>query len=138
MEEAFAASDTAPNILCLGLGSPASSRDARAQLAFLLAACDDLSIATLVHSSQDRARVSVFDPVFSDKDLQLLAQLRLIHLPENRQARYTLESPTIVFMPHCDLKLYENLLRENWSSARMSNVLLIANRLSDYAERLRR
>ena len=33
--------------LCLGLGSPAESREARAQLAFLLAACDDLSIVCI-------------------------------------------------------------------------------------------
>ena len=38
-------------------------------------------------------------------------------------------------MPHCDLVLYENLFRENWSAARLANVLLIANRLSEYAER---
>lgn len=33
-----------PRVLCFGLGSPSSSRDARAQLAFLLAACDDLTL----------------------------------------------------------------------------------------------
>ncbi|KAL7283229.1 hypothetical protein ACG7TL_002656 [Trametes sanguinea] len=126
IEEAFAASDAAPDVLCLGLGSPASSRDARAQLAFLLAACDDLSI--------DRTRVSVYDPVFTDEDLQLLAQYRLTHLPENRRASYGLETPTIVFMPHCDLQLYENLLHANWSQSSLPNVLLIANRLSEYAE----
>ncbi|KAI9064223.1 SRR1-domain-containing protein [Trametes sanguinea] len=128
LEEAFAPSDAAPDVLCLGLGSPASSRDARAQLAFLLAACDDLSI--------DRTRVSVYDPVFADEDLQLLAQFRLTHLPENRRASYGLATPTVVFMPHCDLKLYENLLRANWSQENLPNVLLIANRLSEYAENI--
>lgn len=45
LEEAFAFNAGATlNVLCLGLGSPASSRDARAQLAFLLAVCDDLRI----------------------------------------------------------------------------------------------
>ena len=44
LEDAFPASDVAPDVLCLGLGSPSSSRDARAQLALLLAACDDLRI----------------------------------------------------------------------------------------------
>ncbi|KAH9901185.1 hypothetical protein C8Q73DRAFT_662608 [Cubamyces lactineus] len=127
LEEAFPASDAAPSVLCLGLGSPASSRDARAQLAFLLAACDDLSI--------DRTNVAAFDPVFAPQDLELLAQLRLTALPDNRQASYELRSPTIVFMPHCDLHLYENLLRENWSPAQLPNVLLIANRLCDYAEK---
>lgn len=40
-------------------------------------------------------------------------------------------------MPHCDLRLYENLLRENWAGggAGLSQLVLIANRLSDYAEK---
>lgn len=38
-------------------------------------------------------------------------------------------------MPHCDLHLYENLFRENWSAQRLPNILLIANRLNEYAER---
>lgn len=33
-----------PRILCLGLGSPSSARDARSQLAFLLELCDAISI----------------------------------------------------------------------------------------------
>ena len=52
-----------------------------------------------------------------------------------QNARYGMEERTIVFMPHCDLQLYENLLRENWTEQRLLNVVLIANRLSEYAER---
>lgn len=119
-----------PNVLCLGLGSPSASRDARAQLAFLLAICDDLRIA--------RANVSVYDPVFAEDDVALLAALGVARLTEDRRGRFRAASPTVAFMPHCDLQLYENLLRENWSGADagagLSNLVLIANRLSDYAE----
>ncbi|KAM5539074.1 hypothetical protein V8D89_007297 [Ganoderma adspersum] len=126
LEEAFAFNARAtPNVLCLGLGSPSSSRDARAQLAFLLTVCDDLRIT--------RTNVSVFDPVFTDQDNQLFTQLGLTVLPENRMAHHRLESPTIAFMPHCDLHLYDNLFRENWSREQLPRVLLIANRLSEYA-----
>ena len=52
-----------------------------------------------------------------------------------QEARCELRSPTLVFMPHCELDLYENLLRANWTSSRLPNVLLVANALSDYAER---
>lgn len=48
-------------------------------------------------------------------------------------AHHRLESSTIVFMPHCDLHLYDNLFRENWSREQLPRVLLIANRLSEYA-----
>ena len=48
-------------------------------------------------------------------------------------ARHRLQSPTIAFMPHCDLHLYDNLFRENWSKEQLPHVLLIANVLSEYA-----
>ena len=38
----------APRVLCLGLGSPASSRAARAQLAWLLEASDRLNLVCTV------------------------------------------------------------------------------------------
>lgn len=38
-------------------------------------------------------------------------------------------------MPHCDLPLYENILRENCSRERLPRLLLIANRLSEYLDR---
>lgn len=43
--------------------------------------------------------------------------------------------PTICFMPHCDIVIYENLLQANWSKERLSNIVLVANRLADYLER---
>lgn len=49
--------------------------------------------------------------------------------------KYVLDAPTIAFMPHCDLELYENLLRANWSKQRLSSLLLIGNNLGRYAER---
>lgn len=52
-----------------------------------------------------------------------------------QRAGYAVDEPTIVFMPHCDLHLYENLFRENWTQARLPNLVLIANRLSEYAEK---
>ncbi|KAF9818892.1 hypothetical protein IEO21_02430 [Rhodonia placenta] len=135
---------SAHRVLCLGLGSPAASRDARAQLAFLLAVCDDLSL--------DRTHISVYDPVFTADDTRLLDALGVHRLAENRACRffqrfllpypgnsrragYAVDEPTIVFMPHCDLHLYENLFRENWTQARLPNLVLIANRLSEYAEK---
>ncbi|KZT11469.1 uncharacterized protein LAESUDRAFT_720709 [Laetiporus sulphureus 93-53] len=115
-----------PEVLSLGLGSPVLSRDARAQLAFLLAVCDGLSI--------DRTSVSIYDPVFTDEDIDLLDTLRVTRLTEDKRAAYRLRAPTLVFMPHCDVQLYENLLRENWSQAGLPNLVLIANRLSEYAD----
>ena len=43
-----------------------------------------------------------------------------------------IETPTLLFMPHCDMGLYEALLRDNWSSERLCNLFLIGNLFSDY------
>lgn len=62
------------------------------------------------------------------------------HANSNRQtpqeAQYTLVNPTILYMPHCDRILYENILRENWSGDGMRRILLVANCLGDYVDRL--
>ena len=38
-------------------------------------------------------------------------------------------------MPHCDVQLYDNLLRENWTRGRLEQLVLIANRFSEYLDR---
>jgi len=117
---------TSTEVLCLGLGSPSCSRDARAQLAFLLSTCDSCDI--------ERRKVLVCDPVFTEADVELLRSLQLNCLADQAQAKYPLLKPTILFMPHCDRNLYENILRENWTKDRLQNMLLIANRFSEYAD----
>lgn len=42
------------------------------------------------------------------------------------------EAPTIFFMPHCDMTLYESVLKANWTLQRLGNMLLIGNPISEY------
>jgi len=48
--------------------------------------------------------------------------------------QHALRNPTILFMPHCDRNLYENVLRVNWTKERLQNILLVANRFSEYVD----
>lgn len=52
-----------------------------------------------------------------------------------QSAAYALPEPTIAYMPHCDLQLYEDVLRANWCPARLPQLVLIANRFSEYVDR---
>ncbi|PFH52441.1 hypothetical protein AMATHDRAFT_74233 [Amanita thiersii Skay4041] len=127
--------------ICLGLGSPSASRNARIQLAFLLEVCDSLMM--------NRSTISIYDPVFTAEDLALLDELQLSLLKENRagssllsisyyrlSAMYSVDKPTIIFMPHCDLELYENMLQANSTpDFYPSKLLIIANQLTDYIDR---
>ncbi|KAK0459564.1 SRR1-domain-containing protein [Desarmillaria tabescens] len=113
-----------PDVLCLGLGSPCSSPNSRAQLAFLLLICKSLNI--------DHSRVSLYDPVFTEEDLCFFAEQKLKVLPTNNEREgYAIESPTLVYMPHCDMELHEGILKDN---STVRNAVLICNRLGDYVE----
>ncbi|OJA11939.1 hypothetical protein AZE42_06377 [Rhizopogon vesiculosus] len=105
-----------PDVLCLGLGSPSTSREARAQLAFLIRLCAVLDIGS----------VSIYDPVFTDADKEFFHGLG--------DAKHTVERPTILYMPHCDLELYENIIGANWSEDNLRRIIFIANRFSDYTD----
>jgi len=117
---------TSPDVLCLGLGSPSTSRNALAQLGFLLKMCEHLNI--------ERAQVSLYDPVFNEADANLLEELELRRLAEDSLGKYSIEAPTILFMPHCDIPLYENVLRQNWTATKLSNLVFVANQFSEYVE----
>jgi len=70
---------TSPDILCLGLGSPTSSLNARLQLGFLLEICEQLKV--------DHTRISIYDPVFTADDTYLFRELHLRLLTENKAER---------------------------------------------------
>lgn len=114
-------------ILCLGLGSPSSSRNARAQLVFLMRLREDLAMPG--------DKITLYDPVFTVEDKHLLgANLGLNVKSDEEDIGYALSVPTIAYMPHCDMALYESFLRANWTRERLSLVVLVANNLVDYVE----
>jgi len=52
--------------------------------------------------------------------------------PDDKEARYELLEPTLMYMPHCDLPFYNNLFEANWSPERLGNMILLGNDLEDY------
>ncbi|KAG8217546.1 hypothetical protein J3R82DRAFT_5695 [Butyriboletus roseoflavus] len=113
-------------VLCLGLGSPSSSREARAQLALLSYLC--------ASSDMDAADVFVYDPVFTAADRELFQTLGMRCLDHDQGTVHALDCPTILYMPHCDLKLYERVIRANWTLQGLCNVVFLANRFRDYVD----
>ena len=112
--------------LCLGLGRPTKSVESRAQLGVLLDLCDELAIA--------RAEVELFDPAFEVDDISVLRDLGLSVLDENKRGAYVIDTPTLVYVPHCGVELYERFLRANWSAEAMGRIILVANNLAAYVE----
>lgn len=109
---------------------------------------------------QDRNKVSFYDPYFSEGDVKGLLQMGYAVSPENKvlctihslsykrcsrppsevdsffshkqRGRYTFEQKTLLFMPHCSVKLYENALRYNWNAESLRKILILGNTLGDY------
>jgi hypothetical protein len=52
-----------------------------------------------------------------------------------QDGKHVVERPTILYMPHCDLGLYENIIGANWSEERLARIVFIANRFSDYTDK---
>ncbi|KDQ60616.1 hypothetical protein JAAARDRAFT_555598 [Jaapia argillacea MUCL 33604] len=113
------------NVVCLGLGSPSTSVNARLQLGFLLRLCEDFGIS--------HRKVSVYDPVFTQSDVLFLEELQF-SVPCNSTGSQKTAPPTVLFMPHCDLHLYEHIFRQHWEKECLANMVLIANVLGQYLE----
>lgn len=79
---------------------------------------------------------SVFDPVLSVTERVALARLGC-HVPEtNDGCAYIARKPSLVFMPHGGLQMYDNLLAANWRAGTLPHVCLVGNDLRGYALRL--
>ncbi|GAC93259.1 hypothetical protein PHSY_000823 [Pseudozyma hubeiensis SY62] len=156
-------------IVCLGLGSPTTSRSAQIQLALLVVIRSWL----LRHSSRSSSSALgsktiegsmeclAFDPVFSAADTALLKRYDVrtlssslhteVEQKEHNQGNraesiepfYTaITEPTLLYMPHCDRGLYEEVLSLNYSSSATttqtpkpngpSPIVLLCNTLSNY------
>ena len=95
----------------------------------------------------------MYDPIFTEADRQLLQTLGircLDHIQASgfisgadfklksgvlQGAEHSLDCPTILYMPHCDLKLYEMVIRANWTLDGLCNIVFLANRFSDYVDK---
>ncbi|KAG5418656.1 hypothetical protein I9W82_004184 [Candida metapsilosis] len=82
-------------IRCLALGSPSQSSDARYQYALLLELIDWLKISD----------VSIYDPVFTEEDKELLKEYRVeeeYNLPQDEH--------TLFYIPHLPLEVMETVV----------------------------
>ncbi|KAF8395662.1 hypothetical protein HHK36_019612 [Tetracentron sinense] len=71
--------------------------------------------------------IEVFDPVLSTTETRVLEALGCSVLSVNEQARRKALKPTFFFMPHCDIRLYNNLLQENWQAELLNHTVVFGN-----------
>lgn len=118
-------SDSKMDMIIYGIGSIEAYENPRLQL----------SIALLMKEKFDWiGEIEVFDPVISSTESRVINTLGCSVIPINEQGKRQALKPTLFFMPHCDLSLYENLLQTNWNPRMLSNIALFGNSFKAYEE----
>ncbi|XP_068166682.1 SRR1-like protein [Antennarius striatus] len=105
--------------VCYGLGSFSSCVSARYQLAMLLLLLDAGQIPP--------NDCSIYDPVFTSGERDVLKELGVTVLTENEEGKHLTTKPTIFYLMHCGKALYNNLLWKNWSTQRLPLMIIIGN-----------
>ncbi|GAM24275.1 hypothetical protein SAMD00019534_074500 [Acytostelium subglobosum LB1] len=123
-------------IVCYGIGSLASSKKCQEQLSLIVA---------LRHHFKIDSPMYIFDPVMSENDVKLVAQLGFTMITNNEEAKRKVamkDGPaseagrgiTIFYMPFCSRKLYDNLLWANWSLDALQRCFIMGNSFNRYNE----
>lgn len=78
---------------------------------------------------RDRLQASMvfFDPCTTEFERVVLSERQVEVLTENERGRRIVTAPTLFFMPHCPLRLYENVLETNWP--KLESLWIIGNHL---------
>ncbi|KAI4342792.1 hypothetical protein MLD38_027373 [Melastoma candidum] len=112
-------------VVIYGIGSVESYETPRLQL----------SLALLMKRKFEwMGEIEIFDPVLSVTECRALETLGCSVLSINEQGCRCVLSPTLFFMPHCEAKLYDNLLRANWNTGKLSRLVLFGNSFQKYGE----
>ncbi|XP_057665906.1 SRR1-like protein [Diorhabda carinulata] len=112
------------NIICLGLGKIGECLIARYQLAAILSLSDLYNV-----------KISAYDPIFTEKDKELLSKFEVNVLSENLEGKFHLSGhETVLFyLPHCPKQLTNNLLWANWG-LNLANCIIISNSFTNIIE----
>ncbi|XP_007946178.1 SRR1-like protein [Orycteropus afer afer] len=115
--------------VCYGIGNFATCVIARNQLTFLLHFLEKCQIP--------RSHCCMYDPLFSQLEIEVLNALGVTVLSENEEGKRSVGGePTIFYMLHCGTALYNNLLWSNWSADALSKMVIIGNSFRGLEERL--
>jgi hypothetical protein len=106
-----------------GLGSIENSEASRLQLALAILMKKD---------SEWISEIEIYDPVLSPLDREVINRLGCTCLSHNENARRTAEAPTLFYMPHCPMDLYNNVLHANWTADNLNRIVVLGNPLSAY------
>jgi len=113
-------------IICLGIGKISEDIIAKHQL----------ELISIIKEKFQIDSIKFYDPVFDQNDKSILDSFNYEVLLENREGKYTVEHPTIFYLPHCPKQITNNLLYSNWNFEGLKNLILICNSFKSIKEAL--
>lgn len=115
--------EKAVELVVLGVGSIADSEVSRCQISLAL-------LLKKIFSSIKE--VLVYDPVLSTMECSTLTTLGCTPISQDEEGRRRAHMPTIFYMPHCGIGLYNNLLQENADPWCLGWVSVLGNSFEKY------
>ncbi|RWR86837.1 Sensitivity To Red Light Reduced-like protein [Cinnamomum micranthum f. kanehirae] len=76
--------------------------------------------------------IKVFNPIISKVESSLMEALGCMVLTIDEQGRREAERPTLFFMMHCKVELYNNLLEANWRPEWLNRMVVFGNSFERY------
>jgi hypothetical protein len=81
--------------------------------------------------------VLIYDPVFDEEDVTGLKELgfEVLSSVAESQTSHTTLTPRLLFLPHCELWLYESIMGANWTPGSLPSLFMISNRFHTYSDK---
>ncbi|XP_055381289.1 SRR1-like protein isoform X2 [Condylostylus longicornis] len=108
-------------MICLGIGPFSFNIDCLHQLAFFM----------ILIKKFDIRDVEFYDPVLTEHEKIFLTSKNIKITPENYEGFYSIDSSTLVCLPHCPVELTNNILWQNWSPNSLSKIVLLCNSIDE-------
>jgi hypothetical protein len=115
------------DMVVFGVGSIAGSEVSRSQIALAM---------LLKHNFESFFnKILVYDPVLSDSECRVLTTLGCAPMFHDENGSMRAQVPTIFYMPHCEVGLYNNVLLANREPGScLSQLLVLGNSFHKYEE----
>lgn len=123
-------------IVCYGIGNFLTGANSAPMWQLALSICIRKSI-TANQTAAEKESISIvyYDPCVTPLETKVLSELNIELLATNEQGKRSVRNlPTLFFMPHCPLRLYENVFWANWDVLTSVPIIVFGNSLHTYAD----
>ncbi|KAL2609193.1 hypothetical protein R1flu_027766 [Riccia fluitans] len=113
-------------MILYGVGSIYTAEIARCQLALAL---------LIKQKFSSIGQLLVYDPIMAPIECRVMRTLGCVPLETNDSGRRAINGPTLFYMPHNEVELYDSVLRTSLNPFTLNQIVIIGNSFRTYSER---